>query len=306
MIFYLPDEVNGFVPAVARTLLNVEPHESQHNALGLNHPADVFIFSFMDVVRSLDRLAKAVENGASKIEESNGAFLNDLNIDIFNLLFHSNNYIESCQSIVRSLFPATGETKFKTVSREFLATIKSYHTHVATIMNDIKHKHRRIRAFTFAGTETAIIGYYIEGIVAEGVIGPDPSIHKPFNGMATGFSLNTEIPYHVFNIYKTAECLDSILRRYIKAKPDKSYVLGRMDDIAKCLEQISLMPTLLLPNEFGKEYATVVRKKSDSYTISLPGTRKPQNKKPEICNVKIATGIGLKARTFAPPYFLGR
>lgn len=306
MKFDLPNKATGFAPAVARTLVNVQPHESQHNALGLNHPADVFIFSFMNAIHSLDRLSKAVERGSSKANKSDETFLDDLNIDIFNMLFYSNNYIESCQSIVKSLFPADGETKFKTVSREFLSAIKSYHSRTATIINDIKHKHRRIRAFTFSWAENAIIGYYIEGIVDEGVIGPDSAIHKPFNGMRTGFSLNTEIPYHLFHLYKTAECLDSILRKYIKAKPDESHVVGRMDEIAKCLKQISLIPTFLLPNEFENEYATVVGKDSDRYTISLPGTRKPQNNKTVICNVKLASTIGLKARAFAPPYFLGR
>lgn len=306
MKFDLPNKTNGFVPAVARTLVNVQPHESQHNILGLNHPADVFIFSFMNAIRSLDRLAKAVERGSNKIKESDETFLDDLNIDIFNMLFYSNNFIESCQSIVKSLFPAEGETKFKTVSREFLGAIKNYHSRTATIINDIKHKHRRIRAFTFSWDDNSIIGYYIEGIVEEGVIGPDSAIHKPFHGVGTGFSLNTEIPYHLFNLYRTAECLDSILRKYIKAKPDESYPVGKMDHIAKCLKQISLIPTFLLPNEFENEYATVVRKDTDSYTISLPGTRKPQNKKSVICDVKVASAIGLKARTFAPPYFLGR
>ncbi|MGA3683485.1 hypothetical protein [Pseudomonas graminis] len=301
MQFDLPNKVSGYCPEVIQTLASLDDSDSRHSELGLHHPADIFLFALTDALESIERLSKRVVRATNPSEPDDDQSLDNFRIDIFNVLFFCNNFLESCQSILKSLFAEDDGKKFTKATREFSDSIKSYKKHTSCIVNAMKHKHRRIRPFTFSGSGMVTVGYYIEGKVDDDILGPDPSFHEPFNNMNTGYSLNKDIPYHLFNLYKVSSCLDSVIRKFIKNKTE--YKLKHtLDSAIRCLEVTSSLPLYLLPNEFNSNYATVIKKKTATFVLSYPSKQKPKNSFPYNASINTATSIGIKARSFSPPY----
>ncbi|WP_143486038.1 hypothetical protein [Pseudomonas sp. PA15(2017)] len=307
MEFKFPSKIDGYQPEVVRTLVNVEDAASRHAALGLHHPADIFLFAFTDALKSIERLAinlkietrKKCESPEYKID------LDDFRIDIFNMLFFTNNFIEACQSVIRSIFSEDEKSKFTKASRAFSAATSDIRAHTSAIVNEIKHKHRVIRPFTFSSPAGVIIGYYIEGIVAENCTGPDPLIHQRFEDVYTGFSLNQQLSFHLFSLYKVAACLESTVRAHRNVKPAET-MESHKDIALDCLRAVSEIPLMLLPDEFNKDYATVVEKKPGHFTISNPSRKKPENPQRAHAQISLSTTVGIKARSFTMPYFIPR
>lgn len=305
MIYEHPKKDSGHFPEVLSILTNIHESCLFHEEHNLSHPGDLFLLTFNDVIECAHRLAKITNIEAKNYISSPSEGLSDLDpirIDIFNLLFYSSNFVESCQSIIKSLFKdGAKDKKFTRAMRDFLDNTKSYREHTSKIVNLIKHQHRRIRPFTFAWDNYLIIGYFIEGLLAPTVLGPDPQVHKPFNKQNTGISINRDIAYHLVNIYHVSACLASVVKKYAKINNGSTPSIPS-DHIIECLSEVSLTPLLLLPDEFSKEIPVIYKHKNDKFTLEMPSKKKPINEKPHPVSVSVNAKMGIVNRSFAPPY----
>lgn len=305
MIYEYPKRDSGYFPEALSILTNIHDSCLFHEDHNLSHPGDLFLLTFNDVVECAHRLAKITNIEAKKYSTDPSKGLSEIDsirIEIFNLLFYSSNFIESCQSIIKSLFKdGAKDKKFVRAIRDFLDNTKAYREHTSKIVNLIKHQHRRVRPFTFAWDRHIIIGYFIEGLLAPTVLGPDPQVHKPFNKLNTGISINRDIAYHVVNIYYASACLASIVKKYAKINSGATpRVPG--DHIVECLSELSNIPLLLLPDEFTKEMPVISKHQDDKFILEMPSKKKPINDKPHSASVAVNAKIGIANRSFAPPY----
>ncbi|WP_141440427.1 hypothetical protein [Vreelandella titanicae] len=305
MKFQIPNKKTGYYPEVISLLKNMECSNSGYSELGLNHPADIFYFSFLDVIDSAKRLLERLSSDALKRKENHAYTpknLEDYRVDIFNLIFFSANFIEACQSILKSILHKN--EKFTKASREFKDLTSSYRAHVSKIINEIKHKHRRVRPFSSSWDANLVIGYYIEGVLPGGTLGADPLIHDDFHGMRTGFSLNRNIPYHLINTYFVSRGLNGVLVKYSGLNSGECNNLDS-NEIMKCFEMLSDLPLLFFPDEIEMKVPSVKRNKVEGFSLELPSSRKIENRRPHIMNISLSQRIGLQARSFSPPYFRG-
>lgn len=305
MKFEVPSKLSGYLPEAISVLSSIEESNLFNEDKNLSHPADLFMLAFNDVMECAFRLSKRFNEEVAKTRISATAptDLNDIRFDIFNLFFYTSNFMEACQSIIKSLFKEGGKDKiFIKAVREFNDNTKNYRDHTSKIINLIKHQHRRIVPFSYSWGNNLIIGYFVEGLVAPTVIGPDPQIHPKHHGQNTGISLNFDIPFHVANIYFSSNCLSSVVKKYAKM-PQSTPTNILKDEALRCLKEISKIDLLLLPNEFNCAIPSITERKADHFLIETPSKKQPKNKIPHIANISVCARMGIKNRTIAPPYF---
>ena len=309
MRYIIPSGSTGYFPEVLSVLMSLDDEKLFFEDKNLSHPTDLFLLAFNDVIECITNITEKLHQSTkeTKITAKPPTNIGEFKILTFNLLFYTANFIEACQSIIKSLFKDGGNNKeFTKAVRDFKESIKSYHDHTSKIINLIKHQHRRVCPFSATWSNNLIVGYFIEGLVAPATIGPDPQIHKNYKGCLTGISLNYEINYHLANIYFCAYSLASIIKKYSPGKTIGTEIKTNIDDsaIKKCFELVSSIDLLLLPNEFLLPSPFLLKNNDNKYTIEMPGSLKPKNRKPHILNISLTSRIGIRNRSIALPYFI--
>ena len=304
MKYEIPTELTGYLPEVLAILSSIEDLDVYNEDKNLSHPADLFLLAFNDVIECTYRLSRRLneevnQTRLSKIPPTN---LDDIRFDIFNLMFYTANFIEACQSIIKSLFKEGGKDKiFIKAVREFNDSIKNYREHTSKIINLIKHQHRRIRPFSYSWSGNLIIGYFVEGLVSPTVIGPEPQVHPKYKNLNTGISLNRDIPFHIANIYFSSACLASVVKKYTNTKKT-TQINPSGDEVLKCLKEIAKIDLFLLPNEFEKKIPSVFERKEEVFLIELASKRKAENRTIHIADISLSSTMGIRNRSIAPPY----
>ncbi len=306
MKYELPTKSAGYFPEALSILSSVEDLCVFNESRDLSHPADIFLLTFNDVIECAYRLSKRYNEAVDRRQlpaQADISEIDDIRIDIFNLIFYASNFIEACQSIIKSLFPDDdkGKKNFTKAVREFNENIKDYRAHTSKIINEIKHQHRRIRPFSYAWDKYLIIGYFIEGLAGINTIGPEPKVHAKFNSLNTGFSINRDIPYHLVNVYFAAACLASLVRKYASINSVAPRILDG-EHVVRCFREVEKMKFLLLPDELKKDMPSVLEHKEGKFALEFPSKRKPENRQLHIANISVTARLGIKNLSFAPPY----
>lgn len=295
----------GYFPEVFLLLKDLDKQQVYSHDGQLSHPADIFLLTFTDAIDCITRLAKSVNDATECVSSGksiDSQSLTKIRNQIFDLLFYTANFVEGCQSIIRSIFPP-GDKQLAKVARDFKGNVEDYTSHALQLINKVKHQHRRPRTFSFNFDNRIILGYYLEGLVDEGVLGPDPELHKPYKGVKTGFSLNRIIPYHLCSIYYVSACLGAIVKKHGKlGDPSENYVND--DYVHNAFLEVEKIPCLLFPDEFEKPLPTVTRRSNGRYLLEIPGKKKILNNKNQSVKVNLETRVGVWDRGIAPPYMI--
>ena len=112
MKFTDPTKSTGYYPEVLSILSKIDEKSLFHENKNLSHPADTFLIAFNDVIDCAHRLSKRVNAELERRRYSatgNLDGLDDIRIDIFCLIFYTANFLEACQSIIKSLFEDGGK-----------------------------------------------------------------------------------------------------------------------------------------------------------------------------------------------------
>ncbi|MCS6232793.1 hypothetical protein G3488_18315 [Shewanella baltica] len=304
MKYILPTEKSGFAPEVI-PLLNALPDDGLfHEKYQLMHPCDVYSSVFEEAVESGLKLTRDVLCMHEK--KANGGSDNELDLSIkngtFHFLFSMTNFLDGCQSIIKSLFEDTKSKDFTRANREFLSSIREYNDYVRKSVNYIKHRHRVVRTIYGSWEENLIIGYYIEGVVTKGMLGPDPDIHNESN---CAISLNRDIPYHLCNIFSVSAVLASLVRNRFKLKLSdiKSYK-NQDERILKFIDSASKLPRTYFPDELKMNWPEINLKSENQLAkIIYPSSRKPDNMRLHDMKISLSSTVRSRSRSLKLPYF---
>lgn len=297
MKYKLPNINGSYLPNLYEFLAGVDEEKLHYKDHGLLHPADIYVEVFDEVIRSGTVLLKALDEmkyDYSKREDENFCSL------ILGFLFSLSNYIDGCQSITKTFYPK-GSNHIAKVNRGFKNQCGTYIDYVNAKVNYIKHRHRKLATCLFQWEKEFIIAYYIAGIVGDGMIGPDPDLHKDPN---CAISLNWDIPFHISNIYFMGASLEAILRDElkIKSKPNDLSKHRNQDKYKSFLLMASSLTRNLLPDEIYKKQAAIKVLGSGCTELSYPSKVKINNNSPHAMNVRMTANIGITARGFVAPY----
>lgn len=132
----------------------------------------------------------------------------------------------------------------------FKKSILEYRSHVANIVNYIKHSQGRLRLVVMTTDAISTLGYYVEGVTRSGGIGPVGTVHPNEN---SAFSYNRDLPFHACHIFvvglRLAEALTDI---------DPGLHAGNGSEIRNTklgalLPLVSALPKTYFPDELLKD-----------------------------------------------------
>jgi hypothetical protein len=107
-------------------------------------------------------------------------------------------YIETCEHIIRCCFPDDATFKRSEYAKRYRNVTEPYRDRVATIVNAIKHNQNRLRLFASYNDRLVVPGYFVEAVLQNGAIGPNPNVHNAQTSYA--FSFAFDLRFHFLGI----------------------------------------------------------------------------------------------------------
>ena len=299
------DSAKGFLPDAYQYLSTAPSIPSVHKK-ARRPPIGVYNVSIERVVRSLSRVTDLLVSLITQcVIPKQGDGLEwlkpvvDAHVEVLNAM---QSHIDDCDEIAKAALGATSPWKTDG-GRRYKALASEYRDRVNRIVNHIKHHLGRLRAFSFYTPSECFPGYYVEGVDQEGLVGPEPTVHKQGRG---AFSFSRDIRLHFVWIYGLSTALGEVLA---KAVERSSCVPSTIVDDKKYFalaERIEKIPAVFFPDEGSSPVPEVCTHKSDrvstlhvSYALDVRAPLIPQTRHMRIATVWQGDGV---TKNFRLPY----
>lgn len=293
------------LPKAARVLQDLRgviTYEADYSA---RHPFAAYNISlatigqrFTSVSTCLRQLEDQFRNSPSSKQESDLALLEATDHLLDSLMEH----MDVCGGIIRSFFPVSDEKRYKKQLALFKASVEPYRKHIACVDNYIKHSQGKLRSIRFSWASGMCFGYFVEGPVADGVLGPVGCIHP---GSNSAFSFNRDLKFHICSMFavgaQLARSLHEIDKRLTPLPTSKSND-GRDSAWGKAVQAVAELPNLFFPDELLKP-APTVRLSEEKVLIEFATQRPRIFQPPSPCQISLTFGGDGVTRSFQMPYF---
>src|SRR5262245_18275161 len=98
-------------------------------------------------------------------------------------------HMDDCANILKVFYPPS--TRISTDKTLFGSGLsKGYRIHIGKLVNHLKHNQGRLRSIIFFNNTDVFPGYFVEGVNAQGALGPADHIHEGGN---TAFSFARDL-----------------------------------------------------------------------------------------------------------------
>lgn len=295
------------LPKAARVLQDlrgVVTYEADYSA---RHPFAAYNISlesigqrFTSVITCLNQLEYQFQMSPSSTQASDLALLEATDHLLDSLMEH----MDVCGGIIRNFCPASAETQFKKQLASFKTAVNPYRKHIACVDNYIKHNQGKLRSIRFSWASGMCFGYFVEGPIAEGGLGPVECIHP---GSNSAFSFNRDLKFHICSVFaigaELAHSLHEIDKRLTPLPIAKSND-GRDSAWGKAVQAAAKLPNVFFPDEILKP-VPVVKISNDKVLIDFAAHRPKISQPPSPCKIGLTFGGDGVTRTFKMPYFDG-
>ncbi len=295
-------------PKAVAALRNLEGVPLYHHEQEMRHPLEIYLTTFSDVLEQKLSLIELLDEASAELPylgNKKPGWEKKIVAATDHWLDSVIQHIDSCKGILSSFFGEDdAEQKSKCIS-SFSKSVEQYRKQVATIVNLIKHKHRFLRVIYFHWVGGFVPGYFVEGVVQEGVLGPDPVVHTNAN---TAISYNRDIPFQLANLFFISAVLArhvyEITKRPAGVDTEKPF---RDPNLEKVIKKVSIMPLTFFPDEVKKPVPFVKYQQKHNGTvrvlIEMPSRCGKPQAVPEKSQISTTFRIGEIAKTCKLPYF---
>lgn len=308
MRFEYQGSTEYLMPKAVPALRNVDGVPLFHHEQGMRHPLEIYLTTFSDALEqkmALIKLLDEVSTDMPFIGSAKSGWERKIISATDHWLDSVMQHIDSCKAVLSSFYSAEEEKLKNKRIRVFSRDIEPHRKQVATIVNLIKHRHRFLRFVYFHWVGGFVPGYFVEGIVAEGILGPEPLVHANAN---TAISYNRDIRVQLANLFSISAIVAQHVYEITK-RPALRDVDGWFKDqnLVKAIKQTSIMREEFFPDELRKPVPFVKYKERDSETIrvfiELPSKRGRPKAVPEKSRISTTLRFGEIAKTCKLPYF---
>lgn len=293
------------IPKVARVLQDLRGVPTYESEYGARHPFAAYNISlaaigqrFTAVVGSLKQLEHQFRAEPTTKEESDFALLEATDHLLDSLMEH----MDVCGGILRSFFPQADENNFKKQLASYKSSVEPYRKHIGCIDNYIKHSQGKLRSIRFSWSTGMCFGYFVEGPIASGVLGPVDCVHP---GSNAAFSFNRDLKLHICNVFavgaQLARALHIVDRRLVPVPTSKT-IAGRDSAWGKAVQAVSELPDVFFPDEVVKPIP-LVSSSGNRLLIEYAAQRHKITQPPSPCRVNLTFGGDGVTRSFQMPYF---
>ena len=302
----LPTKKYGFYPEALGTLLAIEEENSFHGHLSLLHPADIF-------TSAIEQFAQSTLLLVRKVNEINSRPISEDHITVHegnelahltqNLYLCADNFLNACRSILRCTSAETNKETTKLL-RDFDSQVRIYNNAVSKTINYIKHRHRRIRTIYCTSGTFVVAGYFVEGVVEKGVLGPDPDIHEESD---CAISFNRDIPFHIANMFLCAGIVGALGKKAYQIGHPSPPPSHEDQTLQELFEQCAQLQYNFFDDEIDQEdHPRITKRQDGSFMLSISKSNKASNTQPHLQNFRLNFRIAHKYRSFKIPYLARR
>ncbi|WP_454018457.1 hypothetical protein [Azospirillum sp. Marseille-Q6669] len=222
MIISLSDDLNaGLCPEALPTLNSNFEKEIHYKKHGFRHPFARYSTSIDSIVHHLGSTISSYEKvklSHTQIDKD-GEWANELISNQKQLLYTIAEHFDAIDEVIFSFFENKQDYLRNKRVKSFFSLISKYKDRARIPVNRMKHNGSNIRAIIFYGNGNIVPGYFIEGIVGEGFIGPDTNVHKDGN---SAYSFARDLRLHIFHIYYISRQLSHLIEQLNKpVSPNK-------------------------------------------------------------------------------------
>jgi hypothetical protein len=264
-------EDGNLAPAAVNHLANIPETSLYHEKHGLRHP-----FSIYHV--SLRTVAEAFEEAIQKYNHELGLYSEKGDVKFYksllraqkDLLYNLREHIDDCYSILKTLVNPKVVSKKVIFTDKYLKAAKfkeldsfndsiSYYkdNYISPLVNSLKHSHARLQGFYFHGSNEIRLGYYLEEMGKDTVIGPSTRVHKDGN---SAFSFSRDLIFNLFSLYHISEQLVISVKRFLKQTYNFDLLPSKQNqysDMKQVVESASIIEQKFFPDELLKPCALI-------------------------------------------------
>lgn len=315
------DSTTTLQPRVLEVLRQRQHREYYNAQWQLRKPIGVYNVSMRNVWESfkevLDEL-NIVLNQERFRDPSSGLWERTLIRRQEDLISRLLRYFDDCFNMLCAFFPRTTTGRDlkalkkdqKTIGRdsriqEAWSAVTEYRTHVANVMNHIKHHQGLLRCIVAFNDTTVIPGYFVEYVNANEVLTPHPDVHRTFRGQATAFSFYRDLRYKLWLVYAVGEQVaDAVcqLEPTTTPYPDKPMDETYIFDI---VSRIAALPSRVFRDEEGLDFPYVGVSEKDGVRkiyLEFPSKRTILVPLPENYRIRVAWVGDEVSNQFGLPY----
>lgn len=211
-------------------------------------------------------------------------------------------HLDVCGGIIRSFFPATNEKQFKKRLTAFKTAVEPYRKHIGNVDNYIKHSQGKLRSIRFSWATGMCFGYFVEGPVANGVLGPLACIHP---GSNSAFSYNRDLKFHICSVLAVGANLAHSLHeidRQLTLVPTPNSNESRDSAWVDAIQAAADLPNIFFPDELTKPIPNV-KVTGERVLIEFAAQKTKVFRPPSPCKISLTYGGDGVSRSFKMPYF---
>jgi hypothetical protein len=304
---YSGDEEN-FVPKAILALRNLDEISLYHVERKCHHPLEIYSFTFNDVIDKTIILVEHLNELSvilPHIGNKNKNWEKKLEYIADNWLDSIIQHIDSCKGVLACFFSVDEEKQKDKCIKSFSKQINEYRKEVSTIVNLIKHNQRFLRIVYFHWIGGFVPGFFVEGIVDDGVMGPEPLVHKNSN---TAISFNRSVLVQFCNIFSISSILTQSIYKITKRNPLGGEKFSyKNKELMQLLKLLSLSPVIFFPDEVFKPVPFIRCNVKPNNTVrilfEMPSTKIKPTTVPKNSHVGLSFRIGEVSLAYKLPYF---
>jgi hypothetical protein len=189
------------LPTASYVLHRCDPLKLFHESQKKRHPLAAYNISISAVIKRFDDMLENLEDmefdhsADPPIKAGKDRVLLESTDHLLDSLME---HMEDCEKIIAAFFQDPAQKISKKKIELYKKNVGPYRDHIGKIDNYIKHHQGRLRSLAFYDSMNFFPGYYIEGLVEPGMVGPVPEIHPGGN---SAFSYARDLRFHIVNVY---------------------------------------------------------------------------------------------------------
>lgn len=298
--------LDGIRPEAHSFLARYGSDRFHHAEYGLRHPAAAYAISVERVwpafLGSLD-LAEQVAASRSFGDPTNNLWHGPLLEAHERLLYSLFEHLEDCESILQCCLPKATHFGRNPSARTYRQAISTYRARIGRIVNTIKHRQGRLRPVVFFGPKYASLGYFVEGVLPNGAIGPDPRVHA---STSQAFSFALDLRLHYFMIFLASRALNVAVEEICGA-PSPTPAIPNSSDLRvwQIAGRLSRFTTIIFPDESPRLFSAVEVRGGPhglELHLSCPSDSVRNDPLPPASRITVAFGGDGFSRSFVLPY----
>ena len=295
----------GEGPDAENLLPAYEPSRFFHERRRQRPPDGIYSMSLRQAWPAFGRALNAAELIAKDrpfLTNGDPSWQHDCLDAVEHLLYVMVEYIEDCDVILKCCFPSEEKFQQDDHANRFRQTVKPYRSRIAAVVNAIKHNQGRLRLFAFHGPEFVAPGYFLEGVLPNGAIGPSTIVHG--NNASQAFSFAFDLRLHFALIFLVGRNLARAVEK-IFGPPDHQRQPGSSSSYAReFAARLEAFSRTVFPDEIRQAFPEITLRTSEQvleveYPSAIPVVTVPNGLVHHWVAFDVANGT---ADRFVPPY----